>query len=236
MKNMSAANNNRKSMRTAGIISASVIAVLAVSFVAYFSTGSYLGTQGIGDSKSSAPTSQQATDSNNSANLRKGPPPMTLTAWGTRIESFEQAKASMGVDSASLPSEIPLELRLDSARVQTAGSTKLMTVFYTPEGSTASDTETFEGIMSRGGLVIVYSVESLSQEFDRDDWIKAFVSEEPNVRRIETINGMQALVNTGNPDQGITYQVLFWKGDLQINLVSLKYTETELMEIAKTMT
>lgn len=232
---MSSTNNNRKNKNTwtTRIIATSAIAILAVSLVAYFSAVSSLGTQGLADSQSSA--SQQTADNNNSANLRKGPPPMPLTAWGARIESFELAKVSVGIDSASLPSEIPSKLRLDSARIQTDGSTKLMTVFYTPEGVIANDTSTFQGIMSNGGLAIVYSIESLSPEFDREAWIKAFVSEEPNVRRIETINGMQAIINTGNPDQGITYQVLFWKGDMQINLVSLKYTDTELMEIAKTI-
>lgn len=228
-------NKTRKDRRTTGIIAVSVMAVLAVSVAAYLLSVSSLGTQGAADTESSSSVSQKTTDKNDSANLRKGPPPMPLTAWGDRTESFDQAKASVGINTASLPSKIPAELKLDSARVKTDRSAKLMTVFYTPQGIAASDAQTFQDIMSGGGLAIVYSIESLSPEFNRQDWIKAFVGEEPDIRRIETINGVQAVVNTGNPDQGITYQVLFWKGDLQINLVSLKYTDVELMEIAKSI-
>lgn len=210
------------------IIAISAVAILAASLGTYFAATSYLPSQ------DPDVVQDDTTLPINTPNLRKGPPPMSLEAWGTKYSSFEQARASSEMASASLPSAVPSDLHLDSVRVQGDESTKFMTAFYLSQGDSTDDSSTFQDVMSRGGIVVVYSIESYSP-FDREKWMEAFVSEAPEVRRIETVNGTPAVVNTGNPEEGITYQVLFWDGDLKINLVSIKYTDQDLIRIAETI-
>ncbi|HXG08075.1 MAG TPA: hypothetical protein VNI77_12205, partial [Nitrososphaera sp.] len=202
------------------IVGIAVAAVLAASLTAYMQS-SMLAIHEDDSSSLYNP-------SNNDANLQKGPPPMPLSGWGPKLQSFDEAKESSGLATISLPTRVPSEVAFDSARVLSSpgDSTSIVTVFYTPKGVTADDTTTFQDIMSNGGIAIVYAKESVSPEFDRDKWMEDFVNEAPEVRRIVDINNTPAVVNMGNMDQEITAQVLFYKGGVQINLVSLKYTDT----------
>lgn len=176
---------------------------------------------------------QSAGDVVSDENLRKGRPPMKLESWGPKYQSFEEAKSASGLANAFAPSYIPSELNLDSVRVQSGNGANFMTAFYASKNDTTKDSDSFQDFMKNGGIAIVYMYDPPSETFDRDEWIERYVSEAPDGRHIETINGKPAIVSEGFPDQEITYQVVFYSDDVLVDLISLKYTDTELVKVAE---
>lgn len=167
--------------------------------------------------------------------IKKGPPPRPWSMWGTGVGSFEQAKTGTGIQIASLPTYIPVELHLESMRIKVSGESAWISAIYTPQGVTAEDIDTFENTMNNGAIMVLYLKEKSSPDFNIKEWMERLVREFPDVRRIDTINGQSALIYTGNPDQGITSGVVFWKDDVQINVVSLKHDITVLKRIAESI-
>lgn len=182
--------------------------------------------------------SAEQTDVGSNPNaVRRQPPPMPLIDSHGPAVSSDEAKTLTRFESSSLPSQMPDGLQLDAVRVRTSHDLQenLMTAFYTPVGVKAGDRDTFESVMEGGGIAIIWSHEPTSSSYDQASWIEAFVTDAPDVRRTETINDYPAIAVTGNPDKGLTYQVFLYKGDMQINLVSLKFTDTELLKIASSI-
>ncbi len=209
-------------------IAVAIIAVAAASTSIYYSYYKPLAGE---QSQNSGGQNTLADDANA---IRRGPPPVPLIDSHGPAFPFGQAMVATGFKSASLPSQVPNGLNLDSVRVKASGNveTSFITAFYTPDGVKAADSNTFEDVMRGGGIAVIYAHEPTSPTYDQAKWMKEFVADAPDVRRIETVNGHPAIAVTGNPDKGLTYQVYIYEGDLQINLVSLKYTDTDLLKIA----
>lgn len=175
--------------------------------------------------------------------LRKGPPPMGLAAWGSESSSFEAARSAADLSFASLPTYLPAAgLELRSVRTNISQDAKYLSVFYTPEGVTANDNDYFENVMASGGMLILYSQQRLGPTYDQGSWIQNFINEEPGIRHLETINGHTAIISDGPVSQ--TYHtshviVLYNHAENQIGdmveLVSMKYNSTELVEVAKSL-
>jgi hypothetical protein len=146
------------------IMGIAVIIALIASFV------TYQQSLIIADPRRDPPSTYSP--SSNDVNLQKGPPPMPLSGWGPRFQSFDQAKATAGLTAASLPTQVPKEITFDSVRVLSSPGepTKIITAFYTPQGVSADDSATFQNIISKGGIAIVYTKESVSPDFDRAKW------------------------------------------------------------------
>lgn len=167
------------------------------------------------------------------------PPPMRLVdSHGSDVATLDRAKTETGFSQApSLPTDIPAGLQVGSLRVRTSDNIQenLITVFYVPGEVTASDNDSFESVMTNGGIAIIYSHEPTSKDYDRATWMKLFVDEAPDVRGIRDINGNPAIVVQGNPPLGLTHQVYIYSGDMQVNLVSMKYAPEELAKIAQSI-
>jgi hypothetical protein len=223
-----------KGIILAAILAGAIIAATVTAAAAYWSP-------------LSAPLSQDAAQTNAAtaddapySKARLPPPVPLVNTQGNQVSSFAQAKNQTGFAMApALPATaVPAGLDLASIRIRTSvedPQSNIISVFYTPSGVTASDSDTFQGVMAKGGLAIIYSHEPSSPTYDRAKWMEAFVNEAPNARHIENINGSPAIVVEGNPPQGLTHQVFIYSGELQINLVSMTYTSADLVKIAQSI-
>jgi hypothetical protein len=204
------------------------LAVVLVAAMAYYSFASPFGMQ---------VDKQQTIPTDHNIILQRGPPPRQLDAWGPQVSSMNIAKSMTGYASASLPSYVPAQLKLESvrAKISTQTGDKFLTAIYTPQGITARDNDTFESVMDGSGMLIVYTQINQSPTFNLTKWMQSFVSEAPNVRHLETINGHPAIVTLGNPQIDATNQVLIYIDNLQINLVSKNYDIAELVKAAQSI-
>ncbi len=164
-------------------------------------------------------------------NAYKSGPTFPVTAWGYKASSLEDAKKGVPELQVTLPNYIPDNLQLDSLRVNT--ERKSIVAIYMPNNSITTDQTTLVDIGNAGGFFIIYKIDTSDYSLE---WMKEFASEASNIRRVEMINDIPAIINKGNPDAGITAQVLMWKGDMRINIVSLKLDDLELKKIAESIT
>jgi hypothetical protein len=229
-------NDTNRAPKSKGIPTTKIILTIVVIAVVAASTALYYNYYSLLGSTSSQDAATDTTASNPNT-IRRGPAPKPLIDSHGPAFQLNQAKTLTGFELASLPSELPAGLDLSSVRVRTSTDVEanLMTAFYTPPGVKADNTDTFESVMAGGGIAIIYAHEPTSPAYDQEKWIAAFVEDAPDVRRLETINGNPTIAVTGNPDKGLTYQVFLYKANMQINLVSLKFTDTELLKIASSI-
>ncbi|HVX02264.1 MAG TPA: hypothetical protein VHA09_03855 [Nitrososphaera sp.] len=224
-----------KGIILAVVIAGAIIAATVTAAVGYWSPLSALRSQ-----DATQPSVAASADDVPYSKARLPPPMPLVNTQGIQVSSFAQAKNQTGFATApALPAtKVPTGLDLASIRIRTSAAdpqSNIISVFYTPRGVTAADNDTFQGVMAKGGLAIIYSHEPSSQTYDRAKWMEAFVNEAPNARHIENINGSPAIVVEGNPPQGLTHQVFIYSGDLQINLVSMTYTSVDLVKIAQSI-
>lgn len=228
-KNSSDKNNTR-------LVLMGILSAVAVTVIALASLPSLPPTYDESDHDSEIVESTGIVVSEKEAfnQIKKAPPPRPWSMWGTKVASFDQAKMDIGIQ-ASLPTAVSSELHLESIRIKASSESRYMFAIYTPQGITAESTDTFEDTMNNGGILVVYAKEKRSPDFNAAEWMKRFANEFPDVRRVDTINGQTAVIYTGKPDQGITSGVLFWKNDVQINIVSLKHDDLMLKRIAESI-
>lgn len=152
-------------------------------------------------------------------------------------QEFDEVKTMMGFKNINLPTSIPSNLSLNSIRVLQSEDTafKLISVFYTPEGVTTNNTDTFEDIMAKGSILLLYSYEKKDESFNWSTWARNFVSEQPEDRKIESINGKEVIMVKGGSDPRATSQVYSKSGDVLVNLVSKKYDDIALADSAKSI-
>lgn len=168
-----------------------------------------------------------------------GPPPIPITIWGSTVNSFDKAKSLTGLQDIELPKYIPDNLHLESIRytdVTLPETIKSITVIYMPIGHKTSDKTFITDILNAGGLFIIYEMDDIkSYKPDLDSWVKEFVAEAPDVRRVEYVNGNIAVIHKGDPDNYIDAGIMMWKNDIRITIRSLNYDDLELERIAESM-
>ena len=158
-----------------------------------------------------------------------------LLDYGNEI-SADAAKSVTGFAKASIPSEVVENLTLKSIRVRDYAESYMMTAFYVPSFTVLKDLDTIESVMNNKGIIVIFTEEKQSSSYDPQKWREDFAKAEPQVRKSDTINGYPAIVITGNPDKGIKSEILVYKDNLQIDIVSVKHNIDELVGIAQLIT
>lgn len=172
----------------------------------------------------------------------KQPFPRELIMWGKETASFAQAKIDSGITQMTLPSYVPANLKPESVRVITSPISNSTTVIYTPLGVTATDNDTFEKVMSDGGMFVVYTKEKVGSTYDQGKWVEQFVNEAPTVKYLLTINGHTVVSVKGAPEKDIPSEIWILYDQpakdtvIQTMLVSLVQSNAELEKIAKSLT
>ncbi|HVX02033.1 MAG TPA: hypothetical protein VHA09_02665 [Nitrososphaera sp.] len=229
-------NNNQRNSKKRFVIAAGLSAFALV--IAVVAIAQYSNAQG---------TNSQAIISDGSQQEQfRLPPPRELSMWGTEISSFEQAKTATGIPStfASLPGTVPTGLEIASIRTNTSPGGSYLSVFYTPAGVTAKDSDTFEKVMSSGGMLIVYSQEQMGPKYNQTKFILSFVNEAPTVRHVSTISGLKdatTILVDGNQTRQIPSEVIVIYDQAaagtktMTDLVSLKYDSMQLAKVVESL-
>ena len=158
-----------------------------------------------------------------------------LLDYGNEI-SADAARTMTGFTKASTPSMVIENLALKSVRVRDYAESHMMTAFYVPSIIMLQDLDTFESVMNNKGIIVIFTEEKQSSTYDSQKWREEFVKAAPQVRKSDTINGYPTIVITGNPDKDIKSEVLVYKDNLQIDIVSVKHNVNELVGIAQLIT
>ena len=219
------------------ILAGSSIAVIALA-AALLMQSYYTTAVSTSASENSA---QQPNVQENNQTIRR-PPPSEISMWGNESASIEAARATTGVYGiTSLPTHVPEGLKIASIRTSVSPIANFVSVFYTPAGVTAHDNDTAEKIMSAGGMLIIYSEENMGPKFNQTKWLDALVSEGEGVRHLSSINGQTAILVDGNQANQFPSEVLIIHDavngtKVMTDLVSLKYSPSQLAEIAESIT
>lgn len=152
------------------------------------------------------------------------PPPMPLTAWGPQVSSFDQAKSITGLLTASLPSYVPAELKIESIRA----SGNHIGVDFIPNNMTARDDDTLEKVMGGGGVIIIYAQEPPT--FNQTTWIQNFVNQMTQEHHMDKINGHPSIIV--NADKSAVFMLYT---DEMVDIESMKYNSSELKKMAQSM-
>lgn len=180
-------------------------------------------------------TTQEMQTNNFEKSQMRGFGQLYLLDYGNEI-SADAARSKTGFAMASTPSSVMDNLVLKSVRVRDYAESHLMTAFYVTPATTLRDLDTFESVMNNGGIIVIYAEEKLSPTYDPQKWREEFVQAAPQVRKSDTINDYPSIVITGNPDKDIRSEVLIYKDNLQIDIVSVKHNVDELLRVAQLIT
>jgi len=206
------------------IISLTVIAVIGGFSISYqaFQPEKIIATQEI-----------NTTDLENSK--IRGPGDLYLLDYGNEISS-DAVKSIPIFAKVSTPSNVLGNLELTSLRIRDYAESQMMTLFYVPLTTTLQDNDTFTKVMENNGIIIIITEEKQSPTYDPQKWRESFVNAAPQVRKIDTINNYPTIVITGNPAKYIKSEVLIYKDNLQIDIVSVKHNAQALVGIAQLIT
>lgn len=205
--------------------------IVAITVVLYMTL---LFTQvSIEHAQSSNLVQANSNSSQTSQQFSRVPPPIPLSAIGIR-DSFEHAKSVTGLSWASLPTQVPPNLVLQSVRYKDNHSyVDVIDAIYTPPGITASDNDTLQKINDEGDIIITYSLQLGGPTANLTKNMEIMTRENPSL--LQTVNGHHAIVTPH--DIQINAGICMGKTNcwLTMDIGSEKYNSAELRPIAESI-
>jgi hypothetical protein len=176
--------------------------------------------------------------SNDKKGIISRPPPREWSIWGQDVSSINRAIESTDLSGVVLPTYVPEGFKIASIRpsVSEDGNSRFVAVVYAPEGVTARDEDTFEGVMENGGVLMLYSHQVVGEKYNQTRHLEKMIEQGKGVRTLTTVNGYPAIVAQGDSELGITSSVVVYGDDNNlIDIVSLKQKTDTLLKIAQSV-
>lgn len=164
--------------------------------------------------------------------------PIVLEQLGTKFTSFDDAKQSVGMTKAVLPSHIPTGIQLDSIRTQVNEAGNEITAIYVPQNTISTieksgHVPTYEDVIADGMTVNIKA--NAGPSSDWESIVDFRVKEAPDVRSSITIGNVKAILIKGTPEYGWPSQARIVYDDQYIMLSSLKHDTVELEKVLRSM-
>lgn len=166
------------------------------------------------------------------------PRSIDLEQLGTKHASFDQAKQSVGMPNAVLPSYVPDGILLDSVRTQLNEAGNEITAIYVQKNALKTIVEsghspTYEDIIANGMTVNIKA--NAGSSSDWESIVDFRVNEAPDVRSSTTIGNVKTILIKGTPEYGWPSEARIVYGDQYIMLSSVKYNTVELEKVLRSM-
>lgn len=164
--------------------------------------------------------------------------PIALEQFGNKFASFDEAKLSVGMTKAVLPSYVPTGIQLDSIRTQVNEAGNEITAIYVPQNTISAIEKsghipTYENVIADGMTINIKA--NAGPSSDWESIVDFRVKEAPDVRSSTTIGNVKAVLIKGTPEYGWPSQVRIVYDDQYIMLSSLKHDTVELEKVLRSM-
>lgn len=165
---------------------------------------------------------------------KKYPVRSIAAMYGEDVTEMSQALTRSTVD-AKEPTLLPKEIELKKTMTEgtTDAKSNMITTIYGPTSIDYSEFTTFSQLLDHKGIIIIQTNED--KDYDRDAWMNAYANQIGDTANILSINGKKIIAIEGNPQEGLTSEIIYHKGRIQIDILSVAYNVEDLLKIASTL-
>ena len=154
--------------------------------------------------------------------------------YGTDVSVMSEALKRSTVD-AKEPTVLPKDIELKKTMTEGTADlpAQMITTIYGPTSIDYSEFTSFMEVLDNKGIIVIQTHEE--KEYDKDSWMRAFVEQIGENAQILSVDGSSVISIEGDPENGITSEVILHKRNVQIDVISVAYNEDDLLKIASTL-